>query len=310
VDVEPRADQPLRGAAAPLPRVQDAEYERLRGLVYQSTGIDLGERKHHLVEARLGRRLRALGLASYAAYYEVIAGSRYDPAELRRFIDAMTTNETSFFREAQHVEYLAREWLPALRESGSGQAGRVLRLWSACCASGEEPYTIAMTLLDALGEGSGWSARILASDINLEVLEHAARGIYPVARVAPVPQALRSRYLVRGKDLPDDVVQVHPALRRVVVFREINLIDEPWPVRPGLDAIFCRNALIYFDVPTKKRILERFIALLAPGGLLVLGHSESIHGLVDGVAHVRNTIYRRAVSSPAAASPGPAARAP
>ena len=210
----------------------------------------------------------------------------------------MTTNKTEFFREAHHFEYVRTRWLPS-RGPCRRMSDRHLRVWSAGCSTGEEAYTLAITLLDALDAGERWDVRILASDIDTEVLTHAAAGIYPLEQVAPVPRAMIPRYFLRGTGGQDGFVRVKPAVRSLVTFRRINFIDEPWPIRTRFDLIFCRNVLIYFDRPTQQRILSRLVLQMKDDGLLFLGHSESILGF-DALAPVGATVYRR--TTPASSS--------
>jgi chemotaxis protein methyltransferase CheR len=281
--------------------ITDKEFAGLRDLIHAHAGIALAPCKRYLVQARLARRLRELGLSTFADYHERLTGDA-SGAELTHFINAMTTNKTDFFREAHHFEHLSSKWL-ATRGPG---AARRLRFWSAACSTGEEPYTLAVTLLDALAGGAGWDVRILASDIDTEVLARAAEGVYSTEQVAPVPRPLLQRYFLRGTGSYAGTFRVGPAARGLVTFRRINFLDEPWPIRTRFDAIFCRNVLIYFDRPTQQRVLARLAACLVEDGLLFLGHSESAHGLVDGVRAVGPTIYQRVPTGDS--SPAPAGR--
>ena len=273
--------------------VSDREFEIFRALVHARTGIALSPQKRLLLQSRLGKRLRELGLATFTAYHEYL--TLHDPGgeEMVHFINAVTTNKTEFFREPHHFSYLRDEWAP-IKHLRSRRAGdRVLRFWSAACSTGEEPYSLAMTLLEALPDlNHGWDLRILASDIDTDVLTHAASGTYGLDQVVPIPPPLRNRYLLRGTGPNAGLVRIRPTLRELVVFRRISLLDEPWPIRTRFDAIFCRNALIYFDRPTQARILERLVGFLKDDGLLVLGHSETVHGLGLDLVAVGNTIYR------------------
>jgi chemotaxis protein methyltransferase CheR len=273
--------------------LSDHEFEVFRELVYAQTGITLTPHKRALLQARLGRRLRALGLTSFTAYHRLL--TKEDPAgdELGRFINAITTNKTDFFREAHHFRYLAEEWLPALRARAARGGSRSIRIWSAGCSTGEEPYSIAMTVWDGLGPTVGFDVKILASDLDTEVLGRAANGVYTLDQTAPIPQPVLARHFLRGRGEQAERVRVRPELRSLIVFRRINFLDDPWPIRSRLDIIFCRNVLIYFDRPTQQRVLERFLGLLKEDGLLFLGHSESAYGLLGGVKHVGNTMYRR-----------------
>jgi len=267
--------------------LSDNEFEALRRLIYTHTGIALAPYKRYLVQARLGRRLRALNLATYAEYHELLVSG--NGAELTQFINAMTTNKTDFFRESHHFDYLRTTWLPARRAAGA----RRLRLWSAACSTGEEPYTIAITVLDALDGAAGWDVKILASDIDTEVLARAETGTYTLEQVKPVPPPLLTKHFQRGRGQQEGSVRVSAAVRSLIAFRRINFLDDPWPIRATFDAIFCRNVLIYFDRPTQQRLLTRLLGYLAPDGLIFLGHSESAFGLVAGLSPVGATIYRR-----------------
>ncbi|MDR7505834.1 MAG: protein-glutamate O-methyltransferase [Armatimonadota bacterium] len=282
---------PLQEAAAPF-SLSDCDFERLRRLALELTGIALGPGKRTMLEARLSRRLRALGLRSFGEYYRLL--ERQGPAdeERVRFVNALTTNKTEFFREAHHFAFLREQWAPARRRQAAGLGSRV-RLWSAGCSSGEEPYSIAMTLLEALGPA--WDFRILASDIDTEVLARAQAGIYTREELARVPVALRRRYFVPTAG--PERMRIRPEVQARVVFRQINLLAEPWPIRTRFEIIFCRNVLIYFDRATQRRVVERFARVLAPSGLLVLGHSESLLGLATGFTHLGGTIYRRIESA-------------
>jgi chemotaxis protein methyltransferase CheR len=276
----------------------DREFEAFRALVHTHTGISLSPHKRQLLQARLGRRLRALGLTSFAGYRRHLTERDPTGTELGYFINAITTNKTDFFREAHHFRYLAEQWIPAVKARAARTGDRTIRIWSAGCSSGEEPYTIAMTVRDALGLMTGWDVRILASDLDTDVLARAEAGIYSTEQVAPIPPALLARHFLRGRGANAGRVRARPELRALVSFRRINFMDARWPIRSGLDVVFCRNVLIYFDRPTQQRILERFLQLLKPDGLLVLGHSESVHGLLTRVQHLGNTMYRRTEGAP------------
>jgi chemotaxis protein methyltransferase CheR len=274
--------------------ISDREFQLFRTLVHERTGIALGPHKRHLLRARLGRRLRALGFTRFSEYYEYLM----DPdaggaAEMGTFINAITTNKTDFFREPHHFEYLSGPWAQARRLAGDA-SGRRLRFWSAACSSGEEAYTLAIMLSEARLVPPLWDTRILASDIDTDVLAQAQRGEYPMERTAPVPRDLLRRYFLHREGPDGEEVRVRPELQQMVSTRRINLAEPTWPIRARFDVIFCRNALIYFDRATQKGILERLVGLLEPGGLLFLGHAESVFGLVEGLAHLGNTIYARA----------------
>ena len=252
--------------------------ERLRGIA----GITLGAGKEGLVRARLAPRLRALGLASFAEYLERVEADRTG-AELARMVDALTTNKTSFFREAEHFGVM-RDQLARPRRS----EGR-LRIWSAGCSSGEEPYTIAMVLRHALGDGC--DARVLATDISSRMVARARAAEYPVEALDDVPATFAPRHFERVRDDAGERVRVVQSTRALVTVARLNLMAE-WPMRGPFDAIFCRNVMIYFDRDTQERLVQRFASLLAPRGLLFVGHSESLSALRHDLRYVCPAVYQ------------------
>jgi len=284
--------------------LSDKEFEMFRALVHEHTGISLSESKRPLLQARLTRRLRALGLATFSEYHRLLTERDASGEEIGRFVNAITTNKTDFFREPHHFRHLAEEWVPAAMTDAAKSGPRAIRIWSAGCSTGEEPYSIAMTIREALGTAAGWDVKILASDLDTDVLARAEAGVYSVEQAAPIPQAMLSRHFLRGRGADAGRVRVRAELRSLITFRRINFLDARWPIRGQLDIIFCRNVIIYFDQPTKQRVLQRLLGLLKDDGLLILGHSESVHGLLDGVKHLGNTMYRR-ISTSGAAAPGP-----
>ncbi len=275
------------------PDLSRPEFEAFRALILARTGIALGPHKRALLQVRLGTRLRALGLASFGNYRHLLVEQDPEGDELARLVNAVTTNKTEFYREARHFTYLAQQWVPEALERAARDGQRIIRIWSAGCSSGEEPYTIAMTLADALPQAAGWSLRILASDINTEVLSRATAGIYRFEDVRPIPRAVLRRHFLRGRGTKAGLVRIRPELRQLVRFRSINLIEDGWPIETPFDLIFCRNVLIYFDQPTQQRVLERLVGCLKEGGRLVLGHSEGVHGMVSGLRHAGSTIYHK-----------------
>jgi chemotaxis protein methyltransferase CheR len=270
----------------------DREFELFRELVHRETGIALGPHKRTLLEARLTKRLRALRLPDFSAYHAYLRRQDVSGEERVRFVNAVTTNETAFFREPAHFTHLTADWLPAHRALAGGTGQRRLRAWSAACSSGEEPYSIAMTLLDGLAGSAGWDVRILASDIDTDVLGRAAAGVYPAEAVARVPAPTLRRHFLRGVGAQHGLVRVRPEVRSLVTFRRINLLDEAWPIRTRFDLIFCRNVLMYFDRATQARLVARLERMLDAGGLLVLGHAENLLGLGSDMRRVTSTIYR------------------
>ena len=284
--------------------ISDQEFHSIQGLVKDRTGIALSDHKRSLVVARLGKRLRILGFATFRQYYEHVTGGA-GSGELENFVNAITTNKTDFFRERAHFEFLTREVVPALKRRALQTGERRVRIWSAGCSTGEEAYTIALTLCEALGSLLTWDVRILASDIDTNVLAQGSAGVYSVERAAEIPLPLLHRYFLKGSGVQAGQVKVGRAIHPLVTFRRINLLEEPWPIRTTFDCVFCRNVIIYFDKPTQSRLMYRFADFVRDDGYLFLGHSESLHGVCDRFSFLRNTVYRKiagehAVKRPAA----------
>lgn len=270
------------------PILQDAEFDFLRLVVGENAGIKLGPNKRQLVQGRIARRMRELGLGSYEAYCNYVREA--GPEELVSLINALTTNVTSFFRENHHFDALSSYMLPeALKRNA---ASRRLRIWSAGCSTGEEPYCIAMVAAEQMPSAPKWDFKILATDIDSDVIAEAQRGVYPLERVSAIPEARLRRFFRRGTGTESGNARVSPELARLIAFRSLNLMRE-WPMRGPFDIIFCRNVMIYFDQPTRERLIDRFAQILAPGGYLCIGHSESIHGAVTAFRSVGKTIYKR-----------------
>jgi chemotaxis protein methyltransferase CheR len=272
------------------PVLGNAEFQFLRGFVLQQCGISLGEHKHQLVQGRLSRRLRALGLADFASYCELL---RRDPqSELGELASAISTNVTSFFREVHHYDLLVDDLLPRWLQEKRRDGDR-LRIWSAGCSTGEEPYALAMVLAEAMEQhSSAVDAKILATDLSPQALETARNGMYPLERIAGISAERCRRWMLRGAGEYAGLACVHPRLRELVSIVPLNLLH-PWPMRGPFDAIFCRNVVIYFDQPTKQRLFRRYAELLPVGGYLFLGHSESLHGINDDFELIGRTVYRK-----------------
>jgi chemotaxis protein methyltransferase CheR len=270
-------------------RLSAGDFGRLRELIYTETGICLGPEKKTMVEVRLKRRLRTLNMATYREYCDFVFGRRGMTEELIFLINVITTNKTDFFREPQHFEFLARTALPDLTLNG-----RSFVIWSAGCSSGEEPYTLAMVLSEYAEAHPGFRFRILASDISTSVLEKAEKGIYTSECVAPIPIALKRKYLLRSRDAQCARVRVAPELRRLVDFRRLNFMDSDYGLSEKVDAIFCRNVLIYFDRATQESILRKLLHNLTPAGYLFVGHSETLHDMDLPVVPVAPALYRKA----------------
>ncbi|MBP8310084.1 MAG: methyltransferase domain-containing protein [Burkholderiaceae bacterium] len=264
-------------------KLTPADFERVRDLIYRHVGINLPPSKRTMVFSRLSRRLRETGHDSFNAYLDSVAGPH--TAEWQHFVNALTTNLTSFFREAYHFPVLA-EFLKSRPEQS-----RPPSIWCAAASTGEEPYSLAITVIEALGARSG--AKIFASDIDTNVLNTARRGVYPVASVDSLEPAVRNRYFMRGVRENAGFVRVRPELGAMITFDQVNLSADEWPFREPFDVIFCRNVMIYFDTKVKSGVLERMHRALRPGGLLFVGHSENFTDRRELFALQGKTVYRR-----------------
>jgi chemotaxis protein methyltransferase CheR len=266
--------------------ITDEEFERFRSLVYEESGISLSDGKKSLLVARLSKRLRALGLANFRDYYQKVSEAP-DGDEFTQMLDCISTNKTDFFREPQHFEFLRDRILPTL------DSLKRIRIWSSACSSGEEPYTIAMTVRDGVATPLQWDAKILASDLSTRVLAHAASGVYEEERVRELPPETIRRHFLKGRGGQAGMIKVKPHLSDMVRFRRINLMDEHYPIKAPLDVIFCRNVMIYFDRPTQQRLVNKFHRYLNPGGHLFIGHSESLQWVEHPFLAVAPTIYQK-----------------
>jgi len=269
--------------------VTEAEFTQISDMVYKHCGINLHDGKKELVQARIARQMRTGGFKTAGQYIEnVLADASGE--KFSDLIDALSTNLTSFFRENQHFQHLADQFLPKLIDKRSREGHRAIRGWSAGCSSGEEPYTLTIVLSEALG-GNRFDVKLLATDISRRVLSTARQGVYDDERVATVPPALRQKYFTAGPR--PGSVKVIPALQQMIRFNYLNL-QEKWPFSGPFDFIFCRNVMIYFDKPTQQKLVNRYYECLAPGGLLFTGHSESLTGVKHPFKYVQPTIYCRA----------------
>lgn len=269
-------------------QLSDAQFDRIRELVREHTGIALSDAKRQLVYGRLARRLRALEMAGFDDYIALL--ERDDGAEVEEFSNAITTNLTSFFREPYHFEYLADHALPVIaRRAGAG--GRV-RLWCCAASTGEEPWTLAIVLREQARLLAGMDVKLLATDIDSNVLASAAVGVYDAERVQGMAPERIGKWFERGVGASAGKVRVREELRTLVTYKRFNLMHE-FPMRGPFDAIFCRNVIIYFDKPTQRELFKRMATLQRPGDFLFLGHSESLYRVSDEYELVGRTIYRK-----------------
>jgi chemotaxis protein methyltransferase CheR len=266
------------------------EFEKISRLVYDQCGIRLSQGKRELVKARLGKRIRSGPFRSFQDYYEHVVRDR-SGEELVQLLNSISTNYTFFFREQAHYDYLRGEVLPPLIGSKRERAGR-LRLWSAGCSSGEEAYSLAIMLLEAIENPSAWDLMILATDLSTKVLDIASPGVYPKERVQSVPPGLVKKYFLQGVDGWANHVRVKRAVRRLVRFERLNLM-EPFTFKEPFHCIFCRNVMIYFDKNTQSDLVGRFYDHVEPGGYLFIGHSESLTGIPHSFHYVRPSVYRK-----------------
>ncbi|MDB6008126.1 MAG: chemotaxis protein CheR [Gammaproteobacteria bacterium] len=281
--------------ALSAPRVREFDFgnddfEALRKLVKEITGINLSDQKRELVYGRLARRLRVLHLRTFAEYRDLLAsdGGR----EIGEFCNAITTNLTSFFRESHHFEYLRDQVLQPMVANRT--ASRRVRIWSAGCSTGEEAYSLAITVIESIPDLRTWDVKILATDLDSDVLAKAQRGIYAAERVRPLgPQRLSRFFAERRGGREGATFEVKPELTSLITFKQLNLMH-PLPMKGPLDAIFCRNVVIYFDKDTQRELFSRIAQLQRPGNLLFLGHSESLFKVSESYIPIGKTVYRRA----------------
>jgi len=277
-----------------LDLLRHADFEKVARFIESTTGIRVPPAKKTMVEGRLRRRAKALGLANLEDYCRVVFEEGGFDDEAVHLIDAVTTNKTDFFREPSHFDTMRTRCLPEATERGAGIA-RPYKVWSAACSIGAEPYTLAMVLADyGASTGGDWRFQILGSDISTQVLAKAARAVYPEDMIEPVPMDMRKRYLLRSKDSAKKLVRIAPELRRTLNLLHLNLMDSRYPADPDFDAIFCRNLLIYFDRATQDAVVARLCKHLRPGGYLFLGHAESLAGKDLPLEWLGDAVFKRA----------------
>jgi chemotaxis protein methyltransferase CheR len=271
-------------------KLSDAQYQLVSDTVYRHCGIKLHQGKKELVQSRLAKLVRKNKASSYAEYLDNVMSDLNGPV-FSEFINSLTTNLTMFFRESHHFEYLSKEFLPNLMQSKMKRRDFKIRAWSAGCSSGEESYSLAMSLNDALTNVDKWNVKILATDISSSILEKARKGIYDKEKTASIPPAFRTQFIKYDTKNPSQGA-VSGLLKNMISFRYLNLIQK-WPFRGPFDFIFCRNVMIYFDKKTQEELVSKFWQVLAPGGLLFTGHSESLTGIHHQFKYVRPTIYQK-----------------
>jgi chemotaxis protein methyltransferase CheR len=272
-----------------VPVLKPVEFDQIRKLAYEHFGLDLHNGKQSLVATRLGKILRELGLKSFQAYYDYVKADRSGVA-LEAMVDQLTTNHTSFFREPRHFELLRKTVYPRLR------ARSQIHIWSAACSSGEEPYSIAMSLLEEAPQEAGYKVRIKATDISTRVLEKAKRGVYPADRFNEIPLATLQRYLLKGQNASANSYRFKDEVRSMIDFGHLNLMEQ-LPDGYRCSVIFCRNIMIYFDKPTQQNLVQRLSEHIEDGGYLFIGHSESLNNISHGLEYVSPATYRKSVQT-------------
>lgn len=266
------------------------DFDTIKAYIEQHCGIKLPPTKKQMVEGRIRKRLRKLGFETYEDYIEYAFTTEDGYEELTNLIDVLTTNKTDFYREPGHFEFLNSKVLPYLIADNNSP---YIKVWSAGCSSGEEPYTLSMELNSYLEDIPGGSYDILATDISTEILKKAKVAIYPEEKISDVPMHIKKKYFLKSKDPSDMKVRLKPFIRKTVKFGRLNLMDDEFKVEKDFDIIFCRNVIIYFDRETQEAILKKLVRHLKPGRFLFLGHSETIHGMDLSVETVAPTVYRK-----------------
>lgn len=249
--------------------------------------------KKTMLEARLQKRLKANAIASFEDYSTYVFSTEGRASELIHLIDVVTTNKTDFFREPGHFDFMVKTALPAILQTRGDLLRDPVRIWSAGCSTGEEPYTLAMVLSEFADSRPDFRAAITASDICTQVLQTARTGIYPEERTDPIPLNLKKKYLTRSRERSRSLVRICPQLRSLVSFRRINFMDDDFGIAEKMDIIFCRNVVIYFDKPTQQTLMRKFHKQLKPGGYLFIGHSETLNGLDVNFKAVASTVYQK-----------------
>jgi len=266
----------------------DRDFNYIKTLVANNTGIVLSDAKRSMVYSRLARRLRSLSIGKFSDYCDLLKTE--DEEELVNFVNAITTNLTSFFREKHHFEYLAKTLIPHWQKTR--QDTRRIRIWSAGCSTGEEPYSIAITLQEHFPQLDSWDVKILASDLDTNVVAKAQAGIYDESRIEGLPKKLVNNWFRKGKNDQSGLVKVSPYLQDLITFKQLNLLHD-WPFKGGFDLIFCRNVVIYFNKDTQRVLADRYANNLKNDGVLFLGHSESLFKVSDRFSLVGNTVYNK-----------------
>jgi chemotaxis protein methyltransferase CheR len=288
-----RSDSKWGLAVKPVDALSEHDFRRLCRLIHDYCGIVISSGKRTLLEGRISRRMNRLGLSAYREYCEYLYSNQGMTQELLPMIDAVTTNKTDFFREPWHFKFLVDRAYPILQKLYGAGTSRKLSVWSAACSSGEEPYTLAMVLANKAKENPQFKYEILATDISSKILEAARNAVYDHERADPIPLAMRKKYLLRSRDHTKNLVKIHPALQDHISFLRLNLKDASYGLPHLMDAIFCRNVIIYFDRATQEQIINRLCRCLVPGGFLFMGHAESLSSMKVPLNYIEDSTYQK-----------------
>ncbi len=271
--------------------LSERDFRRFSALVYENCGINLHQGKKELVRARLGRRLRETGLKDFNAYYKFVT-QEYSGAELVRMLDAISTNLTSFFREEEHFDFMKQEVFPTYISGNNRKGPRRLRFWSAGCSTGEEPYSLAISLLEYFGKSHFFNVKILATDISTKALAQAKKGVYPAVGLKKISESMARNYFLKGYGSHEGYFRTKPLLMAMIEFKRFNLM-EPFPFKVAFDLILCRNVMIYFDKRTQQVLVNKLYDTLHEGGYLFIGHSESLTGTDHSFMYIRPSVYQK-----------------
>jgi chemotaxis protein methyltransferase CheR len=271
--------------------LSNEDFRRLSSFIFREYGIKMPEVKRTMLQSRLHKRLRELNISNYKEYVDFVFSKEGQDNEVIHMIDVVSTNKTDFFREPVHFDFLHSVALPEIL--GGERPNRMIKLWSAGCSSGEEPYTLAMSLGEYMTQHPGFDYSILATDISTRILKSAVEAIYKENRVEMLPIQLKKKYLLKSKDRLNPSVRIIPELRRRITFQRLNFMDNHYNVPEGMDIIFCRNVLIYFDRETQERVINKLCTKLKPNGFFFLGHSESITNFDVPLKQLKPTIFRK-----------------
>lgn len=273
--------------------LSDKEFELFRGLIYKTSGINLTSSKKELVKARLSKRLTKTGIGTFEQYYKFVTKHDKNGEELVHLLDSISTNKTDFFREAKHFDFLNTKLLPDLIQKKEKVKNKTIRVWCAASSSGEEPYTLAITILNHINPNDGWNIKILATDISTKILQRAIKGIYTIDSLKGISPAIVSAHFKRVVIDKSNCFQAKDHLKKIITFRRFNLMTPNFPFRNPFDFIFCRNVMIYFDTETQHKLILKFYNCLPKDGYLFIGHSETLARKTQGFKYTQPAVYQK-----------------